>query len=95
MFGWILNGLDQMGLLRDHRLRYSETIYLLMPLAAFFLGLASIFVGLVARHRAAAGTGRRLASLTAVAGGLLVIAVPIWVVISFAASMYSCYAVLC
>jgi hypothetical protein len=95
MFGWILNGLDQMGLLRDHRLRYSEIIYLLMPLAGFLLGLGGIFVGLVARHRATAGTGRRLASLTAVAGGLLVIAVPIWVVIWFAASMYSCYAVMC
>ena len=79
--GWIIGGLI-------------GAIFLL-PIAAFVLGFAGLVVGLVARHRATADTGRRLASLTAVAGGLLVLAIPVFAVYWFAASMYSCYAVMC
>jgi hypothetical protein len=93
--GWILHGLDQIGLLSDHTLRYMETYDFLRTFAAFILGLAGVVAGLLARHRASASTGRRLALLAALAGGSIMIAVPVWAVVWFAASMYSCYAVMC
>ncbi len=81
--GWIIGGL------------IGGIFLFLLPIATFVLGFVGLVVGLVARHRATAETGRRIASLTAVAGGLLVLAIPVFAVYWFAASMYSCYAVMC
>lgn len=93
--GWLLNGLDQIGLFGQHDPAYSWPRTFSMPFVASALGWIGSAVGLIARQRAAASTGRRLALVTSVTGCLLAIVAMVWGVLSLVLTMYSCYAVMC
>jgi hypothetical protein len=93
--GWIMNGLDQIGVFQHSQPTDSMNLALSMPVVASALGCIGSIVGVIARQHAAVATGRRLASVTSLAGAMLPIVAMVSGVVWFIASLYGCYAAMC